>query len=489
MTSRRGFVLLGAAACVWLATAVVGEGLASTLALQAVSLVAVGLAWWGATRKLPRDRRPWRLLAAGLTAWAVGDIIWDAYDLANGEAPTLSFADVFYLLAYPLLAAAIVTMIRRRSSIAVRPGVLDGLAIGLAAALATWSFLIPASDSANGVEAIVAFAYPLADVVLLAALVWLILSPGIRGVPSYLLLGGTLLVLALDVAMTVSAIANSPFAAWADNGYCVGYIALAVSAAHQRSGELTLPDPSPEERVQPARLVFLGAAMLTGPVLGTLSPHLGPTRTFVVLSITVAIAAIVLVRFLAAMREVERARRELDVIAGTDSLTGLDNRRRFVERAERLIERSTADGVPVTMLMIDIDHFKTINDTYGHASGDAVLSQFAERLIAATRPTDLVGRLGGDEFAVLLAGSDRAASSVVAERIHRAGTRDPYSLATDATDEMMTATTSIGVAVGRFATLEMAFAAADAALYERKRGGRNGFHLTEIDTAGAPATV
>jgi GGDEF domain-containing protein len=101
----------------------------------------------------------------------------------------------------------------------------------------------------------------------------------------------------------------------------------------------------------------------------------------------------------------ERSESLSRIAASTDSLTGIANRASFMESASRVLERSMRNGAPVSVLMFDLDRFKTINDTHGHAIGDAVIRKFCEVTAAGLRPADVFGRIGGEEFAVALAGA------------------------------------------------------------------------------------
>jgi two-component system, cell cycle response regulator len=160
-------------------------------------------------------------------------------------------------------------------------------------------------------------------------------------------------------------------------------------------------------------------------------------------------------------------------LAVTDELTGLNNRRFMEGQIIALVERAAAGGEPVSALMIDIDHFKKINDTYGHDVGDEVLREFAARLASNVRAIDLPCRYGGEEFTVIMPGASIEAAEKVAERIrlHVAGA--PFRVA--AGSELLNVTISIGVAasMGEHDTPEALIKRADEAVYEAKAGGRN----------------
>jgi len=161
--------------------------------------------------------------------------------------------------------------------------------------------------------------------------------------------------------------------------------------------------------------------------------------------------------------------------ASMDPLTGMFNRRGFAEATSRVIEREANAGRPVTVLIFDIDHFKSINDRFGHPAGDEILKLFATVVVNSLRITDLSGRVGGEEFAALLPCSLEE-GVIAAERVREAFERSGIVDETGPVDT----TVSIGVAGGPAGTeLEVLLAAADTALYQAKRGGRNRVEAAE----------
>jgi diguanylate cyclase (GGDEF)-like protein len=165
----------------------------------------------------------------------------------------------------------------------------------------------------------------------------------------------------------------------------------------------------------------------------------------------------------------ERAVRAHKAAAAMDPLTGMLNRRGFAEACARVIEREAHAGRPVSVLIFDIDHFKSINDRFGHPAGDELLKLFATMVMSNLRISDLSGRIGGEEFAALLPCSLEE-GVLVAERV-----RVTFANAGITVEEGPVDTTvSVGVAGGPAGTeLEVLLAAADTALYQAKRGGRN----------------
>jgi diguanylate cyclase (GGDEF)-like protein len=168
----------------------------------------------------------------------------------------------------------------------------------------------------------------------------------------------------------------------------------------------------------------------------------------------------------------ERLARELERVATEDALTGLLTRRAFIDKVTAMINRNLRSRHQASLLMLDIDHFKSINDTYGHPAGDRVLASAASRLRAAVRKQDIVGRLGGEEFAVYLPQCSKREALEVAGRIRDLMGSDSITLEGGGA---VVATVSIGVTTGpeNRLTLDQSLGVADKALYLAKTGGRN----------------
>lgn len=162
---------------------------------------------------------------------------------------------------------------------------------------------------------------------------------------------------------------------------------------------------------------------------------------------------------------------EMERLATTDSLTGIFNRRHFLELGEKEMSRTQRYFRPMSVLLIDVDHFKNINDTFGHAAGDKTLKILTETCINALRENDLFGRLGGEEFAVILPENDEKCAADVAERLRK--TMEELKITID--DKMIRFTISIGVASHRTndKSIENILKRADDALYKAKKCGRN----------------
>ncbi len=160
-------------------------------------------------------------------------------------------------------------------------------------------------------------------------------------------------------------------------------------------------------------------------------------------------------------------------LALTDELTGLYNRRYLLAHLDELIARVSRDGLEAAVLLFDIDHFKRVNDTYGHAAGDDVLRELAARATNTVRSVDLVARLGGEEFVVVMPETGPAIAIAVAERLRQAVANEPFAIR--ASDDRLPITVSIGVtsAVTAGDDRDRLLTRADDALYRAKADGRN----------------
>jgi diguanylate cyclase (GGDEF)-like protein len=178
----------------------------------------------------------------------------------------------------------------------------------------------------------------------------------------------------------------------------------------------------------------------------------------------------------------ERADEESSRLATTDPLTGVFNRRTFIELAEQELARTRRAGSSLSLMMLDLDHFKSVNDTYGHLTGDEVLVAFTRLIRDCVRRGDLVVRYGGEEFCVLLPATTLSAANALAERMRA------VTAATTLTAKPFKVTVSIGLTAYTGtpdATVEDLLAVADEALYRAKDEGRNRVVVLPLKQAGA----
>ncbi|MFC0446441.1 GGDEF domain-containing protein [Pseudidiomarina halophila] len=162
---------------------------------------------------------------------------------------------------------------------------------------------------------------------------------------------------------------------------------------------------------------------------------------------------------------------QLRIVAERDALTGLDSRSHFMKRAEVLLKRSRLENAPFCLFMIDVDHFKSINDTWGHTRGDWILTKIAEACVQSLRPTDVIGRFGGEEFMVALPHTSPTDAQIVAERLKKNVATLP--LTEEMGELVMSVTIGIAVAQAEDVDLDALITRADKMLYAGKHEGRN----------------
>jgi two-component system cell cycle response regulator len=189
-------------------------------------------------------------------------------------------------------------------------------------------------------------------------------------------------------------------------------------------------------------------------------------------------------RIIALQEDLLRTQSELEHQASHDRLTGLWNRGRVLDQLTRELYRTKRERACLAVVMADIDHFKRINDTWGHATGDAVLCDLGQRMQLALRVSDAIGRYGGEEFLMVLPRADLAGGSEVAERVRRAVEGKP--VAEGGHEHQVTV--SLGVASSATSGFDPAvlIRAADRALYRAKADGRNRVGTAEAPPASSP---
>jgi diguanylate cyclase (GGDEF)-like protein len=213
--------------------------------------------------------------------------------------------------------------------------------------------------------------------------------------------------------------------------------------------------------VRGARLDYLGVGLLAG---------------------AVALAFLVSARQYVTLHDYGRLAVRYQQLAAVDGITGVYNRRHFMEAAADALARAQRLGRPLAALMIDVDHFKQINDTHGHAAGDHVLAEAAQACQEQVRRGDIVGRYGGDEF-IIIAGTTTLRAAQIGEQLARPATRVP-----DRDGNPLTYTTSIGIAQCQPGwDLPALLTHADQAMYQAKRAGGGSWRI--FDTKATQAAT
>ncbi len=450
-------------------------------AYQVPGMLAVGGVLAGVAIHRPQRRGPWLMLAFGLALTTTGDWTWVLLERVYGIEPFPSLADAFYLSGIAVTGGAIVWMVRGRIPDGDRAGLLDALIVAVGAGLLSWTFLmapIVADAEATLAETAFALAYPLLDLVILAVLVRIALAPG-QKVPSLTLLLGALGALIVsDVGYAGLALAGGyrtghPIEA----GWLISAVLYAAAALHPSMREVAAQVDDGEGRLSAWRLILLAAASLMAPAVLLIQWLAGAqidvpviaAASVVLFLLVIARLGSVVADLRANLHKRQALEAELKQRAYHDPLTGLANRTLFADRLGRALAQRDE---PVAVLFLDLDDFKTINDTHGHQAGDELLVAVAASLASNVRAEDTVARLGGDEFAVLV---ERSATEGIArqlaDRLLR-GLRRPVRVA--GRDRSVGA--SIGISLGRsgVASAEQLMSEADIAMYVAKGEGKGG---------------
>jgi diguanylate cyclase (GGDEF)-like protein len=366
------------------------------------------------------ERLAWLLVGAGLVMYGVGSV---HYNLTVPTDTTPKFpllSDGMWLALYPLAIAGIVMLMRARFRHLGTTVWLDGLIGGsVVAAVAASLVFQPVFDVtvANGVASVARLGYPLGDLVPLGFVFVVWSLTGRRIEPFWLLLGAGFVLLTLgDSVYVVQAASGS----WRPGGlldlpYALGTMAMATAAwTAPRS-----PRPVTETNTTHVALpVAFGLTAVALTAYATLA-GLNPLATVLILVTMLAVVS----RLGVTLAWLTRQKIDLAALAATDPLTGLANHRTVHERLAEEVERADRTGGPVSVIALDIDHFKTINDTYGHSEGDVALQAIANALTGEARIYDLVGRVGGEEFALVLPETSPVEAYQIAERCRAALSR------------------------------------------------------------------
>ena len=454
------------------------QALIGDLAFFPVNGAAIWYAW-RVSRRADLGRptcRAWRLLSAALAVYLLGDALQLFYEVVLHERAYPTWADAAYLMFYVVAFCGLMAFPARRRSRSERFRLLlDMGTVFVGGATVIWYVALgPAVGSQFGFDLknLVTFAYPVGDLVLLFGVLTLLW----RGVPRSAVLSlrifatGLLVFIAADMTYDYIIVHSSYLGGDpVDTLWILAVTILFVAAgcqlrAHPAAEFAGSPKPP---GARPSALPYLAVAgsCLLLVVVGLHDVRFNPLGG--VLLGAVLLTALVSVRQFAALRDNGRLAIRYQQLASIDGLTGLYNRRHFMEVAEGAFARAQRLGQQLVVLMIDVDRFKQINDVQGHAVGDRVLADVAQACREYVRPDDIVGRYGGDEFSVLIPRTASARAAEIAAQLTGPPARVPGD------DGMRVSfTVSIGIAEGADCRdLPSLLARADMAMYEAKRAG------------------
>jgi diguanylate cyclase (GGDEF)-like protein len=456
------------------------------------ALIAAGCLGWTALRVLPPGavRTAQLLLAAGCACFAAGQVRYTADDVLGLTAGATTTSDGPFLVFAVLLVVSAVVHLRGRvrTHTGVR-AVLDGTLLGLSLLTVVWVLWLGEAVARSDdppTALVIPLAYPVLDVVFLTVTIVSVLRAGPTA-PGALLIAGAVALACADSSYFYGVLGEHGFetGGFADFCWMTAFGFFAVAARYRRT---TRDRPHPPASGSWGWLVPY-FALLPAAAAGAFRLWSSADR-FVLVTVLAMVVLAMVRQFLALddhrrlLAVAERQREQLDRLAHVDPLTGLENRRRFSDRLADAVRASLRTGFPVVVAYVDLDGFKTVNDTLGHAAGDELLRAVAGRLRGAVREADCAARWGGDEFAVLVTDPHVEAAEVV-ERL-RTAMLEPFRLA----GTTLNATASIGavredphralaalpdpaVADPVPELVEALLAAADARMYRVKRTRRS----------------
>lgn len=459
--------------CLVIATAAPLPGDARSFAYSAVGFASLLVAWYAVVRNRSVRRTGWVLVLGGFSAWVVGDLVWAIeYGFLELESYP-SWADALYLGGYALLAAGTHVFARRRRTQRDVTPLLDAAIVAAGVTVPALAFVIApvANDSSMTLLGkLASTAYPVGDILLLAMIVRLLSTTTSARALSFVAMSAALVTtLVADVSWNIRALAtgSTETTAWMDVLWLSAYVCVAAAALHPSMSTLTDATPRGADAVSRRHLVFLALGSMLPAVTLFGAGLSGEEIPWLPVALGGAVlTALVLVRMAGLLEQIREQAVQLAALARSDGLTGAPNRRTWDHELSRACARARDTGDPLCVAIIDLDNFKTYNDTHGHQAGDRLLREAVAAWTAILGGAGMLARYGGEEFTVLLPDTDLH-QAVARIDLLRAGTPDGQTF-------------SAGVARWVVDTdPARAIADADLALYRAKRSGRNRIESTD----------
>ncbi|OHV32623.1 hypothetical protein BCD49_29310 [Pseudofrankia sp. EUN1h] len=434
----------------------------------ATSVSAAGAVFVGLLRFRPTPRSPWLLIGISQLVYAGAGIAFCVDRYLFASTAFVAISDGLYFAHYPLLVAGLLPIVRRRTPGGDLPGLLDGLLAATCAATVAYLHLVrPRLDGElSTAVAVMWVAYPIADLIVFVIGVRLVLGTGSRPPAFSLLTASLFVILAADAGYSLRQLSDGySLGGGLEGAWLAGNIALGAAALHPTMAGIAEPAHRPAGLGR-ARLLVLYLAGLIAPLTLVLQGGRADSHTELVIALAMAVStALIMIR----MRCAEAQQRRL---ANTDVLTGLCTRRFLETRLALATARAAPRGWALALLLVDIDHFKSINDRYGHPAGDRALAEVALRLRTAAQSRDVVARYGGEEFALLATGVGQDDLRALGELLRATVAATPVLIADGV---HLTVTVSVGAAavVAAPASPAELVDRADRALYAAKAAGRD----------------
>jgi diguanylate cyclase (GGDEF)-like protein len=464
--------------------------------LAAAALGGLGAAWaavraWRAEQQ--RLATSWGLIALGCWGWAWGEAIWSLYEVVlEEEVPFPSLADVGFLLL-PVLAGLGLQLwptgfVARRDRLAA---LLDGMIIGSSLLLISWATALGATVRAGGDTAtvVIGAAYPLGDVLMASLVVLLLTRAEPTNRPALALLSTGIVGLAIADSAFMYGTSSGTYSSGAllDAGWFAGFLSIGVAGVAMGAA----PSQQPRGRqlggwrrmALPYVPSVLALIIVFMRLISGLSLHiLEALCALVIVAAVLARQFLVLAENRSLQASMQAGEDEQRRLAFRDPLTGLASPALFEDRLRHALRRGARDGVPRSVLMVDLDDFAQVNEGLGEAAGDQVLIEAASRLRSCVREVDTVARIKGDQFAVVLEAGDQPPERI-AERVV-----DGLRTVVNVAGEPVPVTASVGLAVNQVPRTRVGaddlLHAAERALAQAKTSGKNRFTVLPATRRG-----
>ncbi len=445
-----------------------GDTWANTALKVAIGWVAAASIVFGVRRNKAPAAVAWYLFAGGVFANSTGIAVEAVLSRVLHLDAYPSMADAFWLALYPALFIGLALLIRRRSAGRDWATLVDATTISTGLGLLCWVFLVqPAAvaETDTLLAHAVVIAYPVADVVVLAMLVRLMMGAGDHSTSYFLMVSSVLAFMVGDVGWALtSLLAWEPGAVGAhllDMVFLIAYGLFGAAGLHPSVRNVGEKAPAVAPRLSPWQLGLLTAASLIAPCVLLMEAVNGNVSNGVAISVcATALFLLVVTRMAQLLRQVEGQAVSLRALARVDDLTGLPNRRAWSADLTSSIEKARRDLEPLSVAMIDLDHFKRFNDAFGHPAGDRLLKGAAAAWLEQMRAVDGLARYGGEEFILRFHDSSASQASDVLARLQAVTPGGQ--------------TFSAGVAAwDGDETSDELVARADSALYAAKAAGRD----------------
>lgn len=399
------FLGLGALAVV--AYAIAPPGIPQGAIYAIVLLATVAAFGYRYFREPGPDKRTWKYMAVGVGSWGIGDALIATVQAGGGQVSTFSSSDIFYLLGYLVIAVGFARAADENGLVFGVEELLECLVVAVGFGLATWVFVI--SDDAawsfsSAIELWPATVYLTIDAFLLTLVGSLYLLTRSTTVPFLAAAAGVVFLVSADFASYAAVNASELYRSTLLNTlWLAAYVCFGVIALHVPEQAVSRIDRSSPFRFGRARFLGLTLAVAVTPLAMAVQLARGiPVQQWgwVIVVSSALVIALVGCRMACFLNTLRLQTAVLEDVARTDAVTGLASRRLLRERLDTML--ATRGDSDVFTLVVDIDRFAQINETFGYSVGDSVLREIGHRLVASVRSDDLVGRLGGDQFVVAM---------------------------------------------------------------------------------------